>query len=252
MADHGGQEDGVGRCLPNILLLQLDQLAPRALRYHGNRVSKTPNIDGLMFGGGAAVFRNAYCASPICAPSRFSMLSGRLPIEIGAWDNAAELPASVPTLAHYLRLQGYRTVLAGKMHFVGGDQLHGFEERLTTDVYPADFGWTPNWDEEIKGNRNPMFFETLLSVAEADWVHSSMQMDFDEEVAFACRHEIRNFASCRREAQYRGDAGARPPQRPFFLVASFTEPHDPYSGPKKFWDMYSEQDIDMPKVQRQG
>ena len=32
------------------------------------------------------------------------------------------------------------------MHFCGPDQLHGFEERLTTDIYPADFGWTPDWD----------------------------------------------------------------------------------------------------------
>jgi choline-sulfatase len=42
---------------------------------------------------------------------------------------------------------GYRTCLSGKMHFVGPDQLHGFEERLTTDIYPADFAWTPNWDQ---------------------------------------------------------------------------------------------------------
>ena len=42
----------------------------------------------------------------------------------------------------YLAAAGYRTILAGKMHFVGPDQLHGFEERLTTDIYPADFGWT--------------------------------------------------------------------------------------------------------------
>ena len=68
------------------------------------------------------------------------MLSGRLPSEIGAYDNAAEYPAAVPSFAHALRRQGYRTVLAGKMHFVGPDQLHGFEERLTTDTYTADFG----------------------------------------------------------------------------------------------------------------
>ena len=50
------------------------------------------------------------------------------------------------TFAHYLRHAGYRTILSGKMHFCGADQLHGFEERLTTDIYPADFGWTPDWD----------------------------------------------------------------------------------------------------------
>ena len=72
-------------------------------------------------------------------------MSGRLPSKIAAYDNASEFPSIVPTFAHYLRRSGYRTVLCGKMHFVGADQLHGFEERLTTDVYPADFAWTPDW-----------------------------------------------------------------------------------------------------------
>ena len=49
-------------------------------------------------------------------------------------------------MAHYLRTMDYRTILSGKMHFVGPDQLHGFEERLTTDIYPADFAWVPDWD----------------------------------------------------------------------------------------------------------
>ena len=65
---------------------------------------------------------------------------------------AASFPSSVPTFAHYLRQMGYRTCLSGKMHFVGPDQLHGFDERITTDIYPSDFAWTPDWelpDEQI-------------------------------------------------------------------------------------------------------
>eukprot|EP00405_Crypthecodinium_cohnii_P017978 CAMPEP_0206447006 /NCGR_PEP_ID=MMETSP0324_2-20121206/16504_1 /ASSEMBLY_ACC=CAM_ASM_000836 /TAXON_ID=2866 /ORGANISM="Crypthecodinium cohnii, Strain Seligo" /LENGTH=543 /DNA_ID=CAMNT_0053915645 /DNA_START=67 /DNA_END=1698 /DNA_ORIENTATION=+ len=230
--------------LPNVLFIQLDQLAPHALRYHGNKVSKTPNIDKLMQEG--VVFSNAYCNSPICSPSRFSMMSGQLPTKIQAWDNAAEFSANIPTFAHVMRMQGYHTVLAGKMHFVGADQLHGFEERLTTDVYPADFGWTPNWDEEATGVRNPLFFETLVSVAEANWVHSSMQLDFDEEVAFKVRRKLREMGRRRTARLHRGDSEGT--DRPFFIVASFTEPHDPYSGPKDFWDMYTDEEIDMPSV----
>ena len=122
---------------PNILLIQADQLAAPALPVYGHPVVKTPNISALAESG--VIFDSAYCNSPICAPSRFSMLSGLLPSEIGAYDNAAEFPAGVPTFAHHLRALGYRTIVAGKMHFVGPDQLHGFEERLTTDIYPADF-----------------------------------------------------------------------------------------------------------------
>jgi hypothetical protein len=93
------------------------------------------------------VFDAAYCNSPLCAPSRFTLVSGQLPSKIGAYDNAADFPADVPTYAHYLRRLGYRTALSGKMHFCGPDQLHGYEERLTSDIYPADYGWAVNWDE---------------------------------------------------------------------------------------------------------
>ena len=89
------------------------------------------------------VFDAAYCNSPLCAPSRFSMLSGRLPSEIGAYDNAAEFPATCPDLRPYAaaRRATARSSRA-RCTSVGPDQLHGFEERLTTDIYPADFGWT--------------------------------------------------------------------------------------------------------------
>ena len=117
---------------PNILFVMADQMAPGFLPIHGHKLVKAPNIERLAQRG--VVFESAYCASPLCAPSRFSMMAGRLPSGIGAWDNAADFAADVPTFAHYLRDAGYRTALSGKMHFCGADQLHGFEERLTTDI----------------------------------------------------------------------------------------------------------------------
>ena len=111
---------------PNLLVIQADQLKPQALSFHGG-VALTPNLDTLA--GEGVVFEQAYCNFPLCAPSRFSMLAGMLPSRIGAYDNAAEFLAQIPTLAHYLRHAGYHTVLAGKQHFVGPDMLHGFHER---------------------------------------------------------------------------------------------------------------------------
>ena len=116
---------------PNILFIQADQMAGPALPMYGHKVVKTPNLQRLSDRG--ATFLNAYCNNPVCAPSRFSMMSGQLSSRIGAYDNASEFLASVPTFAHYLRDLGYKTCLSGKMHFVGPDQLHGFEERITTD-----------------------------------------------------------------------------------------------------------------------
>lgn len=124
---------------PHILFILADQVSAPLLPIHDESSPiKTPNIDALA--SRSVKFSSAYCAAPLCAPARSSLCTGQLPSRIGAWDNASPLGCDVPTYAHYLRGEGYETVLAGKMHFVG-EQLHGFEERLTSDIYPGDFGW---------------------------------------------------------------------------------------------------------------
>ena len=131
---------------PHILFIMADQMAAPLLPLHDPAsVVQMPHLSALAAQG--VTFDSAYCNSPLCAPSRFSLVSGQLPSRIGGFDNAADLAADVPTYAHYLRNLGYRTALSGKMHFCGPDQLHGYEERLTSDIYPADYGWAVNWDE---------------------------------------------------------------------------------------------------------
>ncbi len=113
---------------PNILYIMADQMAAPLQKFNNpNSVIKTPHLDELARTG--INFSSAYCNSPLCAPSRFTMCSGQLPSKIGGYDNASILGPEVPTYAHYLRREGYETVLAGKMHFIGPDQLHGFEQR---------------------------------------------------------------------------------------------------------------------------
>ena len=216
---------------PNFLLLMADQLAASALPAYGNRVAKTPHLDALAANG--VVFRSAYCNSPLCAPSRFAFMTGRLPSAIGAFDNAAELAADVPTFAHYLRFAGYRTLLSGKMHFCGPDQLHGFEERLTTDIYPADFGWTPDWSNF---QHRPSWYHNMDSVTQAGTCVRTNQMDFDDEVVFQAKRRLFDIA--------RGNDA-----RPFCMVVSMTHPHDPFAIPLEYWSRYDESEIDMPRVQ---
>jgi choline-sulfatase len=215
---------------PNILILMADQLTPSALPAYGNKIAKTPNIDALATEG--VVFESAYCNSPLCAPSRYSFMAGQLPSKIGAFDNAAEFAADIPTFAHYLRRAGYRTILSGKMHFCGADQLHGFEERLTTDIYPADFGWTPDWQ---RPEHRPSWYHNMSSVTQAGPCVRTNQLDFDDEVAAAARRKL--FDIARRERD-----------RPFCLVMSMTHPHDPYAIGEEYWNRYREDDIDMPSV----
>ena len=215
---------------PNILYVMFDQLAPQFLPSYGHKVVEAPTLSRLAAEG--VQFDSAYTNSPLCAPGRFSMMAGQLCSKIGAWDNAAEFPSAVPTFAHYLRLAGYRTCLSGKMHFVGPDQLHGFEDRLTTDMYPGDFGWTPTWEEPKKIH---WWFHNMLSVTEAGPYDRSLEMEHDDEVAYTTQRWLYEHA--------RGND-----ERPFLLCASFMQPHDPYLGPRADYDAYREDDIDLPLV----
>ena len=217
---------------PNILFIMTDQMAAPLLPLH-DPASKIqmPHLSRLAREG--VVFDSAYCNSPLCAPSRFSLVSGQLPSRIGAYDNAADLAADVPTYAHYLRNLGYRTALSGKMHFCGPDQLHGYEERLTSDIYPADYGWAVNWDEP---DVRPSWYHNMASVLQAGPCVRSNQLDFDDEVMFRAR-------------QYLYDHVRNTPAQPFCLTVSMTHPHDPYTIPEEFWGLYQDADVPLPRVQ---
>lgn len=222
---------------PNILVLMADQMTAQALPFATNGPTLdhspviAPNLRRLAERG--VVFKSAYCNSPLCGPSRFSMLSGQLPSRIGGYDNACELTADTPTVAHYLRAGGYRTILTGKMHFVGPDQLHGFEERLTTDIYPADFSWTPDW---TRPDHRPHWYHSMDSVLTAGPAVRTNQIDYDEEVIFTTRRKLYDIVRDKDD-------------RPFFMIASMTHPHDPYAIPRKYWDMYEGIDIPLPRVE---
>ena len=111
------------RSQPHVLLIMADQLTAGALRAYGNRVCQTPNLDRLF--ANATLFEQAYCNFPLCAPSRASMLTGRLASRVGVYDNACEFPAQSVTIPYCMSALCYRATLSGKMHFVGPDQLHG-------------------------------------------------------------------------------------------------------------------------------
>ncbi len=215
---------------PNIVLVMADQLAPHFTNTYGNALVKTPHLDALARRG--ARFDAAYCNAPLCAPARFSFLAGQLGSRIGAYDNASEFPASVPTLAHYLRLMGYRTCLSGKMHFVGPDQLHGFEERVTTDVYPSDHAWTPDW--EHAGARIGKWYHNMDSVREAGTAATTFQIEFDDEVGFFSKRRLFDFAKEKTS--------------PFFMVMGFIHPHDPYVARPEWWSLYDNTNIPLPEI----
>jgi len=206
-----------------------DQLVPFLTGPYGDRVVQTPNLDRLAREG--IRYDAAYTPYPLCSPARAALMAGRFASRLGCWDNASILPADVPTVAHYLTLAGYETVLSGKMHFVGPDQLHGFERRLTTDVFPAAMDWVPTQDPDgkfVRGGHARSYVPPQVGV-----VHWSKFLAYDEETQFRALEYLR--------------AG---PERPFFLVVSFHHPHDPFQPTRELWDLYDGVEIPIPQEPR--
>jgi choline-sulfatase len=216
---------------PNILILMVDQLNGTLFPDGPAAFLQTPHLRALA--ERSVRFVNSYTASPLCAPGRASFMSGQLPRRTRVYDNAAEFSAEIPTFAHHLRAAGYATCLSGKMHFVGPDQLHGFEERLTTDIYPADFGWTPDWTRP--GERIDWWYHNLGSVTGAGVAEITNQLDYDDEVAFFATQKLYDLAR-------------RADDRPWCLTVSFTHPHDPYVARRRFWELYADCDALEPRV----
>lgn len=230
------ESDAVTKDAPlNFLVVVADQLTALALpAFLGGRdpsPAKVPALRSLAERG--VVFKNAYTVSPLCGPSRGAFMTGLMPSQSGIMDNGSEWHSDIPTFGHRLRDAGYQTILAGKMHFVGADQLHGFEERLTTDIYPSDFTWVPDWQNK---EDRPDWYHSMDSVLNAGPVLRSNQIDFDEEVAFASRRKLFDLARQRDD------------KRPFCMVVSFTHPHDPFNITPEWWDLYAESDIPLPRV----
>jgi len=231
---------------PNILFVMADQLSALATSPYGNPDVLTPTMERMAARG--TVFGHSYCNSPLCAPSRASMMTGQLSGRLPVNDNSEELPSTVPTFVHHLRRAGYATSLSGKMHFVGADQLHGFEERLTTDIYPADFMWTKYWptqgdpprrvgapgDTEIGPSYDRQMAQMVKESGPIPW---SYQLEYDEEAHFRALERLRRLG--RRQG-----ASA---EQPWFLCVSYTHPHDPYVATPEYWDRYEEREITMPE-----
>ncbi len=210
---------------PNILVVMADEHAPQFSGLYGHPQVRSPHLDRL--GEEGVTFDGAYCNSPLCVPSRMSLMTGRLPSSDGVYDNASPLPSDSVTWAHLLHSVGYDVVLAGKQHFVGTDQLHGFRAQLAHDLHASALHGIYAWDDGVAPAPKP-------------WVHldtigpgSTVEIDTDDEVE---RQSL---------AYVHSQAGA---DRPWALLASFIAPHFPFVAPQEYWDMYDPDEVDMPDL----
>ena len=111
---------------PNVLFLFTDQQSARAMSCAGNPHLHTPHMDALADAG--VRFEQAYCAAPVCGPSRSSLATGRLPHETGVQVNGLTPDASIPNIGELFGRAGYHTAWSGRWHLPGnGPEIRGFE-----------------------------------------------------------------------------------------------------------------------------
>jgi choline-sulfatase len=196
---------------PSLLFLFSDQHCWKVAGCYGDPVAVTPSLDRLAADG--VVFDQAYCPSPICVPSRMSLLTARHPYAQECWANDDFLASDRPTLAHALGAAGYEPVLIGRLHSMGPDQLHGFVHREIGDHSPNWIG-VPRHDLGALADTNDPH---AVSVERSGPGQSAYELKDVDVTAAACAYLRGVAVRCRA-----GD------DRPFCATVGFMLPHPPY------------------------
>lgn len=268
---------------PNFLLIITDQHRCDHLGAYGNRVVQTPHIDRVAQRGWTA--ERFYVASPACMPNRASLMTGRMPSVHGARHNGIALSLGATTFVELLRDAGWRTSLVGKSHLQNMCGLPAAwppaGQRLPREATPQAAGdywqeWGPNWrDDPAHGMSLPFygFEDVALAVDHGDQVQGHYWQwlrSVHPDVAAVAGPEHALPAPQWRLTESRQAWRTRVPEacsvtswianesiarlrdfalqdQPFFVQASFPDPHHPFTPPGRFWGMYQPEDVDLPE-----
>ena len=213
---------------PNFVVFMTDDQGYGDLSCMGNTDFRTPNIDAVAEQG--ARFTNWYSGSPVCSPSRASLLTGRYPGNAGVrailagHRKATGLTAQAPTIAAAVKELGYQTAIVGKWHLGlqeqsrpnqnGFDYFYGFMAGCI-DYYSHIFYWSmadgktdPThdlWENDHEFYDNGKYFTEMVTDKAVEKIR---QMNREEE--------------------------------PFFLYVAYNAPHYPMHAPRKYLDRFPE------------
>lgn len=215
---------------PNIIYFLSDQHNAEISGFAGDPYVRTPNIDALAASG--VVLDKCYCASPLCIPSRTSLLTGLMPHRTGIYNNMQAMRSDRATLPLALTVGGYETVLAGRMHFTGCDQRHGFEKRLVGDFTTSQIGMTDR--TATMGMYCGSSGQNTSVVTKSGPGHSPVLAYDDAVVSGAC-------AFLRERAD----------KRPLFMIVGTYGPHCPYVVEEDLFQEYYDK-LPIPEVASQA
>ena len=206
---------------PNILFIAVDDLRPE-LNFYGANHIKSPNLDQLA--NESLVFNKAYCNIPVCGASRASLLTGMRPTRnrfITAHTSKDKQVPNAKSLPFLLKENGYTTISNGKIYHYNKDDVTAWDE-----MWQPDKLWSyalPESQEIRKNTKRGLPFE----VAE---VHDSVYRDGKLTLKV-----IQDLKKLKQSNQ------------PFFLTMGLMKPHLPFTAPKKYWDLYDRNQIELPE-----
>ena len=230
---------------PNILFIAIDDLRPE-LNCYGKTHIHSPNIDQLASEG--LLFERAYCQQSVCSPSRISVMTGLRPDSTYVHDNATHHRRTVPevvTLSQHFIRNGYHAADYGKIYH---GHMGAFNDALSWSelwYYPPQ-----NYTKNLRGYLSEENQQILRENRRGPngLVNFSANATEGEPVADEAYPDGQTARKVLQELpRYKqmADQGT-----PFFLAVGIEKPHLPFVAPKKYWDLYNRDTLQLPEMQQ--
>ena len=227
---------------PNVLFIMVDDLNDWVGAFGGNLQTKTPNIDALA--ANSTIFKNAYCSAPLCNPSRTSIMTGYRPSTTKVYGNSEVFRKqkgfeNTVTIPQYFEKNGYKTAAAGKI-------FHSPRGKAKEPKEGSDPG---SFQQERKGGLGGAFPDKKdrqshgLNLKKYG-IKGSFKKSFDWFAVDVPLEDNEDFKSADYAAKFLQEKH----EKPFFLACGVFRPHLPWFAPKKYFDLYKLDEIEIPEI----
>ena len=224
---------------PNVLMIMTDQMRWDLLSCAGHPICKTPVLDAMAARG--VRFANFYSAAPICTPARYSVFNGRhVDVHDGWWNGLPTRDGEI-FLPSIMQHYGYATAIAGKLHFDPVEDAFGFDDFRT---FRAE-GPTPErgYEAYMKG-KHGAWKRDRIEEGTCRWpgdphgggVGLFADPPADNDTSWITRQTLAALDVLERSG------------KPWFLFASYHDPHSPFVEPEPYYSMYDRESISLPEI----
>lgn len=225
---------------PNVLLIMVDDMNDWVGAFGGHPQAITPNMDKLA--KKSTVFKNAYCSAALCNPSRTSLLTGYQPFRTGVYGNKEVFRKNkgfenTVTLPQYFEQNGYKTAASGKI----------FHSPRGTAKEPKEGSDPGSFQIENKVGLGTPYPEERFTHGidfKRAGVKGSKTRSFDWGPVDIADEKTNDW----KTAEYTVKFLEKEHDKPFFLACGIFRPHLPLYAPKKYFDLFDEENIELPKV----